>query len=273
MSRTYAAFTLLIAIAAADAAAPLDRRSRDEPEMFVEAGGRTGTCDAFTFSPDGKFLYAAGDDKVIRAWEVGRDGLDVGGMKTFRWPVWREQRGGVKALALHPTDGSLVVGGYGLKNSLVVQIGPDGEIRATNEAEKMHAQNVLAAAFVPDGKAVIYGTADGKLWHWDLANAPVDLSPGNPGTKIIRPRLIRFLGPNAFLAVLQNGEVHNGTRAGGNWTVSKVFSALDVFQGVVRVKPPAGGYEVFRADVSADGGVARAARSNPNTCCCVRSRA
>ena len=42
-----------------------DRRDRQEPELVIEPGGRTGTCDALIFSDDGKLLFAVGDDKVV----------------------------------------------------------------------------------------------------------------------------------------------------------------------------------------------------------------
>jgi WD40 repeat protein len=255
MSR-YRLATFAFLLSALTAAAQVDRRSRDEPEMFIEAGGRSGTCDALVFSPDGKYLYAGGDDKVVRAWEVGRDGLDAGTMRTFRWPVWREQRGGIKALGVHPTDGSIVVGGYGLKNSLVVLIDANGEIRATNDVDGkwMHSANVMVAAFVPDGKSVVYGTSDGKLWSWDLAHGGVEIGahPLPAGKEANRPRLIRFLDANTFLSASQFGDIRKGTRAAGRWTVTAAFSVLDLVQATVGGKPPAGGYEIYRADVSAD---------------------
>src|SRR4051794_2402873 len=72
-----------------------DRRSRDEPEILVEAGGRVGPCDVLRFTPDGQFLLAGGDDKVIRVWPHSATGLETDRAKvqTLRWRAWREQRG------------------------------------------------------------------------------------------------------------------------------------------------------------------------------------
>src|SRR5579885_883603 len=108
--------TLLAAVAAAALAPPaaaqdqLDRRSRDQPEIVVEAGGRVGTCDALTFDRGGRFLFAAGDDKVVRAWpyaaarvwglSFARLDTDPLKARTLRWRAWREQRGGIKAIAV-----------------------------------------------------------------------------------------------------------------------------------------------------------------------------
>ena len=103
MTPRFLLLTLLSASFAADAVAQqFDRRSRDEPEIVVEAGGRVGTCDALLFSPDGKFLLAGGDDKVVRVWPYSAaGGLDTekGKAQTLRWRAWREQRGGIKAVA------------------------------------------------------------------------------------------------------------------------------------------------------------------------------
>src|SRR5436305_2423080 len=104
MSTRYLLLTLTFAVSAPAALGQqLDRRSRDEPDIAVEAGGRVGTCDVLRFSPNGRSLLAAGDDKVVRSWAYSPgDGLDTRSdhVQTFRWPAWREQRGQIKAMAI-----------------------------------------------------------------------------------------------------------------------------------------------------------------------------
>jgi WD40 repeat protein len=255
------AMTFLLVLAAA-ACAQLDRRSRDEPEMFVEAGGRSGTCDVMMFSPDGKFLYAGGDDKVVRVWPVGPNGLETGRMRTLRWPAWREQRGGVKTIALppNPTDRRVLVGGFGLKNGLVVLLDPDGEILATNDidGEKLPTATVMASTFAPDGKSVVYGTADGRLWWWDLGKnnhvigqfAPIERKPYN------RPRLIRFINDSNFISVAQNGEVLSALLRNGECALQPQTSINEQLRSALTADgkaPPTGDLNVYRADLSADG--------------------
>src|SRR5579884_1119300 len=71
-----------------------DRRDRYDPEIVLNTGGRTGACDALRFSRYGRTLLAAGDDKVVRVWNVAADGkLSDADPAVLRWGLWRERRG------------------------------------------------------------------------------------------------------------------------------------------------------------------------------------
>jgi WD40 repeat protein len=150
-----------------------DRRARDEPEVVIEAGGRTGTCDMLRFTPDGNFLLAGGDDKVVRVWPYSAAGLDTapGKARTLRWRSWRDQLGGIKAVAISPDGKRVAVGGYGLKISTVAIIDREtGETLAITWPRSREGGNnfdaVMAIGFHPDGERVGFGTADGSLWLW-----------------------------------------------------------------------------------------------------------
>ncbi|HJZ53774.1 MAG TPA: hypothetical protein VKE74_02390, partial [Gemmataceae bacterium] len=161
----------------ATVAQQFDRRARDEPEVVVEAGGRTGTCDVLRFTPDGRFLLAAGDDKVVRVWPYSAAGLDTapGKARTLHWRSWRDQLGGIKAVAVSPDGKFVAVGGYGLRVSTVAIIdreaGQNGRTAAiTWPRPNVGGANfdaVTAISFHPDGKRVGFGTADGSLWLWE----------------------------------------------------------------------------------------------------------
>ena len=147
-----------------------DRRSRDEPEMMVNAGGRTGACDALVFDAAGKWLFTGGDDKVIRAWQIGEAGL-TDRNKTYRWPGWREQRGGIKTLSI-AADGRVLVAGFGMKNGLVMLLDQNGEVVGTNNVAgafpEMPRSTIFSSAFAPSEKWAVFGDSSGNLWSWNL---------------------------------------------------------------------------------------------------------
>src|SRR5260370_8359181 len=60
---------------------------------------------------EGNQLLAGGDDKVVNVWlfEKGKLGRD----QPLRWPIWREQRGAIYALALSPDSKCIAIAGYG----------------------------------------------------------------------------------------------------------------------------------------------------------------
>src|SRR6516164_11365405 len=93
---------LFSAVLAGTASGQHDRRDRREPALVLNTGGRTGYCDALKFSPDGQFLLAAGDDKVVSIWRHSDHGLDPASLQTLRWPIWREQRGSIYAMDISP---------------------------------------------------------------------------------------------------------------------------------------------------------------------------
>jgi WD40 repeat protein len=269
MNYAAALSALLVAV---QAYAQLDRRSRDEPEMFIEAGGRSGTCDALVFSPDGKYLFVAGDDKTVRVLPVGGTGLQTGRMTTLRWPAWREQRGGIKTLAVpsDPADRRVFVAGYGMMSGLAVTLDMTGEFLATNELDKhvLPATNVMASAFASGGKSVVYGTADGRLWQWDFA-AKTNTEIGRFDPIVVRnkqgqdetlpfnrPRLIRFLSDGSLVSAAESGQVLKLAFADGKWKRATTLSVLESFEAYFRADgkaPPKGRYRVYRTDLSHDG--------------------
>ncbi|MBP3955832.1 caspase family protein [Gemmata sp. G18] len=228
---TIAAATFFVEPAAAQ---QFDRRSREEPEIVVEAGGRVGPCDVLRFTSDGKYLFAAGDDKVVRVWPHAAAGLETDRVKvqTLRWRAWREQRGGIKAVSATPDGKRVVVGGYGMKPSTVAVLD-----RATGDTVAItwpvsregdaNFNVVTAVAFHADGKRVGFGTADGSLWIWDTtrleksdpdgrsAAPPVRVGKHEPPKDLAAtagfnlPRLIYFPDKHTLVSVAQSGQVYS----------------------------------------------------------------
>lgn len=231
-----------------------NRRDREEPELVIESGGRTGTCDAMVFSEDGKFLFAAGDDKVVRVWPNGKTGLDAAKMQSLRWPSWREQRGGIKALAVSPDGNRVAVGGFGLRSSTVAILNrTTGEVEQLTYPESNQAGEnfyaVMAAAFSPDGKQVAFGTGDGSVWLWNPGEKPKRIGkqlatgPDGRNAEYNRIRLVAFLKSGRILSVAQTGQIQAWEPTG--------FEATAVDRGKM-LATVAGNSPVFRAALSPD---------------------
>ena len=222
------ALAAVVALAPAAAAQQFDRRSRDEPEVVVEAGGRVGTCDVLRFTPDGRFLLAAGDDKVVRVWPYSAGRLDTDPTKatTLRWRAWREQRGGIKSIDVSPDGKRVAVGGYGMRPSTVAVLDREtGETLALTWPRSRPGVDsfnvVYAVAFHPDGRRVGFATADGSLWIWDPVRLDKPDAEGRPAVPPARlgrlhppkgrpfdfPRLVYFPDATTLAAVFETGFV------------------------------------------------------------------
>jgi len=208
-----------------------DRRARDEPEVVVAAGGRVGNCDVLRFTALGDYLLAAGDDKVVWVWPHSAEGLDSDPhhTRTLHWRSWRDQLGGIKAMAVSPDGKRVAVGGYGLRISSVAVIDREsGETLAITWPQTREGganfDNVMAVAFDDDGKRIAFGTADGSLWLWEPTklvppvgdrtwSAPVRAGrfpapKRKPGDSEFNfPRALRFTDGNTLTAVSLFGQI------------------------------------------------------------------
>ena len=120
----------LTALAPPHADAQADRRKRSTPGLVLDLGARHGACDELIFTPDGKELLAAGDDKVVRCWRVAGRKLDADHPRELRWPIYREWRGNIYGMALAKSaNGDLIaVGGNGYRQGMVAVMRKSGEI-------------------------------------------------------------------------------------------------------------------------------------------------
>ncbi len=210
------------------------RREYATPGLVVETGARTMACDVLTFSEDGQYLLAAGDDKVVRTWRFADGKLEKIEEPTgkniprpvLRWATYRERRGNIYAASLSPDQQFIAVGGLGVTNTQLAVLNRfSGKVaKALSHLSRERVEGyyaIWALAFSPAGDQVAVGTGSGSVWLWDLAsNKPRYLGKHKPGQKTVvvngrevmvpQYHLVRALvwhGPNQLISVAENGQV------------------------------------------------------------------
>jgi WD40 repeat protein len=108
-----ASFLVVLAVAAKASAQVGALPEVGKAVLRLEGGGPTSEVAALAFSPDGKTLYAAGWDKVVRIWKLNNAGQFVPQDTAFRVPIGPGLYGAINALALSPDGAWLAVGGAG----------------------------------------------------------------------------------------------------------------------------------------------------------------
>jgi WD40 repeat protein len=230
----WAALLLLPTAARADA-------GRTTPGLVIETGARHAQADGISFSPDGKELFAWGEDKVIRRWEVNRDGF-VRRVPGLRWPIMREQRGSVFTLAHSPDGKKVAIGGFGIKVGLIALLDVDATPgRAGSVIEDMPDGSDVnwSVAFSPDGKTAVYGNEKGFIYRWRPGERTTTQFAGTGGKDRNRVRLVAFTRRDSFISVAMDGVVRRWNAA------DPANKAVEV----ARFKVP----NVFRAAISPDG--------------------
>ena len=103
---------VLVSSGAVRAQAPVLPPGEKEPFLRLEPGGPTSAVNSLAFSPNGRRLYAAGGDKVVRVWQLanGEFKLDL---NAYRVPIGPGFNGALNAIALSPDGRWLAAGGLG----------------------------------------------------------------------------------------------------------------------------------------------------------------
>lgn len=117
MSRAFAFAALIFATVVRADDGKLPPKS-DEPILRLDADHPTADLRALAVSPDGKTLYAAGQDKVVRTWVLRDDEYVLQRNLIFRVPLGPGDAGVINALALSPDGKWLAVGGLGFRRGL-----------------------------------------------------------------------------------------------------------------------------------------------------------
>ncbi len=151
----------------------------ERPILELDTGGHMALIHGLAFTPDGKFIVSAGDDKVIRVWDW-RAGKTV---RTIRGQSGPGPEGKIYAMALSPDGRWLAAGGWthpecaGRCGDIRLYDFASGELKALLEG---HGNVVLGLAFSPDGKKLISGSFDYDAIIWDtgsVSGASVEIKP------------------------------------------------------------------------------------------------
>jgi WD40 repeat protein len=223
-----------------------DRRGRNEPGLIVETGARMGTCDVLTFTADGRYLLAAGDDKVVRIWPVTTAGLDLANVRSLRWSIWHERRGNIYALALDKKETRVAIAGKGILTGMVEVLDlATGDVVQALTQVKDNDQVIRALAFSPSGGRLAIGTEDGSVWIWDLSSGNAnDVNRLNKASGTVNQvRLLVFEDENQLVSVTRDGHVRawNAGRPG--------LAPVERFRFLDALEAP----DLYRVAVSADG--------------------
>jgi WD40 repeat protein len=144
-----------------------------DPLLRLDTGGHQAGINGLTFTPDGQFIVAAGDDKLIRVWDWQTGAV----VRTLRGQSGAGPEGKIYAMALSPDGRWLAAGGWlgsftGKKSKeeeeahqIRLYDFASGELKALL---KGHSNVVLGLAFSPDGKQLISGSSDNDAILWDI---------------------------------------------------------------------------------------------------------
>lgn len=124
--------------------------------LHATLNGHTNDVHAVAFGPKRETLYSAGDDMVLRMWDLKT--------RTIR-ESFEGHTEAIPCLAISP-DGSLVATGS-RDDSIRIWDARTGKLRQLLDG---HGDDVHSVAFSPDGKTLVSASYDETVKLWDVAS-------------------------------------------------------------------------------------------------------
>jgi WD40 repeat protein len=136
------------------------------PLLMLDTGGHMAPIKGLAFTPDGRQLVSASDDKVIRVWDwwAGKT------IRTIRGQAGPGNEGKIFAMALSSDGRWLAVGGWlpgTREESFAIRLYDFATAKLVGLL-KGHTNVVHSFAFSPDGKQLISGSFDRSAIVWDV---------------------------------------------------------------------------------------------------------
>ncbi len=176
---------LALKLGARPAQLAVAKPAADGPLPMLDTGGHMALIMGMAFTPDGRQLVSAADDKTIRVWDLA-SGKTV---RTIRGESAPGQAGKVYAMALSPDGKWLAAGGLldsrqGNPNRYAIRLYEFASGRLV-ALLKGHEKGVPSLNFSPDGSRLISGSGDHTAILWDTGM--------RAGSYVAEPKLLHRL--------------------------------------------------------------------------------